>query len=156
MTTNCAGGQKFVGSARVTANSANASLVAIVNQLKAGVNGEAYGSFDGNAATGKVVLPLIMNANGGYYTSINLMNVGGSAADVTCTFTGSSLSLTRNLGAGAGVSLLQSAPDQFGSTHYVGSATCTSSTQIVAVVNELGASATADQLLVYEGVSMTP
>ena len=158
MTHTCAAGQKFVGSARVAQpshNSANQPLVAIVNQLKSGVNGEAYGSFDGNAATGKVVLPLIMNANGGYYTSINLMNVGAAATDVTCTFTNSPLTLTRNLPAGGGVSLLQAAADQFGSTKYVGSATCTAASgQIVAVVNELGASATADQLLVYEGVAM--
>jgi hypothetical protein len=154
MTTTCIAGQKFVGSAKVTANTTSQDLVAIVNQLKSGVNGEAYGSFDAAAATGEVVLPLIMNANGGYFTSINLQNVGGSSTTVTCTFTGSSVTASKTLAAGEGVSFLQ--PAQFGSTKYVGSATCTASSsgKIVAVVNELGASSSADQLLVYEGISM--
>lgn len=154
MTTTCAAGQKFVGSAEVTQNTGNHPLVAIVNQLKSGVNGEAYGSFDASVATGEVVLPLIMNANGGYFTSINLQNVGSSTTTVTCTFTGSSVTASDTLTAGEGVSFLQ--PAQFGSTKYVGSATCTASAsgKIVAVVNELGASSTLDQLLVYEGISM--
>ena len=154
MTTTCAAGQKFVGSAKVTSNSTSQSLVAIINQLKSGVNGEAYGSFDAATATDEVVLPLIMNANGGYFTSINLQNVGSSSTTVTCTYTGSSLTDSKALAAGAGVSFLQ--PNKFGSTKYVGSATCTASSsgQIVAVVNELGASSSADQLLVYEGIAI--
>jgi len=154
MSTTCAAGQKFVGSAKVTSNTASQNLVGIINQLKSGVNGEAYGSFDAASATGEVVLPLIMNANGGYFTSINVQNVSSSSTTVTCNFTGSSVTASQALDAGEGVSFLQ--PDQFGSSKYVGSATCTASGsgKIVAVVNELGSSSSADQLLVYEGISL--
>jgi hypothetical protein len=157
MTTTCAGGERFVGSAMVTGNTADADLTAVVNQLKPGVNGEAYGGFDVDAATGTVVLPLVMNANSGYWTSINIMNVGLAETTVTCTFT-PYLSVTlptpsATLGAGESYNFLQAAADEFGSTKYIGSATCTTSpaSQVVAIVNELGASHVNDQLLVYEG-----
>jgi len=159
-TTNCVANAKFVGSGKVTANSTGQPLTAIVNQLKIGVNGEAYGAFDASVATGTVVLPLIMNANGGYWTSINLMNVGAAETTVTCTFTpfpGVTLPVpVRTLAPNAGVSLLQAAGDEFGpTTKYVGSATCTApGGQIIAVVNEVGPSSTADQLLVYEGFNI--
>jgi len=57
---------------------------------------------------------------------------------------------------GEGVSFLQS--QQFGANKYIGSATCSTdpSGQIVSVVNELGPSGTADQLLVYEGFNTAP
>jgi hypothetical protein len=102
-----------------------------------------------------------MNANSGYWTSINLMNVGGSTATVTCTFTPYGAvplpTLTKTLAPDEGISWLQAAGDEFGATKYIGSATCIApGTQIVAIVNELGASTTADQLLVYEGINPTP
>jgi hypothetical protein len=160
MTTDCIGGARFVGSAKVTTNSANEDLTAVVNQLKIGVNGEAYGAFDASAATATVVLPLIMNANSGYWTSINLMNVGTADTTVTCTFTPyGSVTLptpTATLAPNGGVSFLQAAGDEFGTTKYIGSATCDApGGQIVAIVNELGASHTKDQLLVYEGFNIT-
>jgi hypothetical protein len=160
MTTTCAGGVKFIGSAKVTTNNASQPLVAQVNQFKGTLNGEAYDGFDPSVATSGVVLPLIMNANSGYWTSINLMNVGGTSATVTCTFTpyGSVTlpTLTTTLDPNEGISWLQNANDQFGTTKYIGSATCTApGTKIVAIVNELGASTTADQLLVYEGIKVT-
>jgi hypothetical protein len=155
---DCVALAKFVGSGAVTTNSTNQPLNAIVNQLKIGVNGEAYGAFDTSTATGTVVLPLIMNANGGYWTSINLMNVGAAITDVTCTFTpyGSVVlpTLTATLEPNEGISFLQNAGDEFGTTKYVGSATCTTTGQIIAVVNEVGPSSTADQLLVYEGFNI--
>jgi hypothetical protein len=156
----CVANAKFVGSAQVTGNSATMPLTVIVNQLKSGVNGEAYGGFDVANATATVVLPLIMNANGGYFTSINLMNVGAADTDVTCTFTAyGSVTLpilTVTLGPNEGKSFLQAAADEFGTTKYVGSATCDAAAggQIIAVVNELGASPTNDQLLVYEGFNI--
>lgn len=161
MTTTCVGLAKFIGSARVTTNSASQSLVTQVNQFKGTLNGGAYDGFDADVATGKVVLPLIMNANSTYWTSINLMNVGGSSTTVTCTFTpyGSVPlpTLSKTLAAGEGISWLQAAADEFGSTKYIGSATCTApGGQIVAIVNELGGSTVADQLLVYEGINVTP
>jgi hypothetical protein len=161
MTTTCTV-QKFIGSAKVTANTADQPLTGVVNQLKGSINGGAYGAFSADAATGKVVLPLIMNANSGYWTSISIMNVGVASTDVTCVFTpyGSVVLpvLHATLAPNAGVSFLQAAGDEFGTTKYIGGATCTTSPvgQIVAVVNELGASASADQLLVYEGFNTAP
>jgi len=148
---NCVALAKFVGSAQVTTNSASQPLVAIVNQLKGSQNGEAYGAFDPSAAKETTLLPLIMDRNGGYYTGFNVMNVGSGTTSVTCTFTGTSYQVTQSLAAGAALNALQNNQIANG---YVGSATCTggSGSQIVAIVNELGASATADQLLVYEGV----
>ncbi len=160
MTTNCAGGVRFVGSAKVTTNSANQDLVAQINQFKGTLNGEAYDGFDPASATSNVVLPLIMNANSGYWTSINLMNVGAASATVTCTFTPYGAvtlpTLSTTLDPDEGISWLQNAGNQFGTTKYIGSATCTApGTEIVAIVNELGASTTADQLLVYEGINVS-
>jgi hypothetical protein len=153
--TDCVAQTKFVGSGTVTANSTSQPLTAIVNQLKGSLNGEAYNAFDISTATDTVVLPLIMNKNGGYWTSINLMNVGESAATVTCTFTpyGDVVLPTpsETLDPNEGVSFLQNAPAEFGDTKYVGSATCTANGLIIAIVNEVGPSSTADQLLVYEG-----
>jgi len=151
-TTDCIGGQKFIGSAQVTGNTASQDLVAIVNQLLPGVNGEAYGGFDPSAATQTVVLPLIMDRNAGYFTGFNVMNVGSSSTTVNCTFTGTSYTASGTLAAGEALTDLQNGKISSG---YVGSATCTASNpgdRIVAVVNQLGPSSTADQLLVYEGI----
>jgi hypothetical protein len=153
--TDCVPQTKFVGSGAVTANSTSQPLTAIVNQLKGSQNGEAYNAFDISTATDTVVLPLTMNNNGGYWTSINLMNVDESAVTVTCTFTAyGSVVLpepSTTLDPNEGVSFLQNAPAEFGTTKYVGSATCTADGLIIAIVNEVGPSSTADQLLVYEG-----
>jgi hypothetical protein len=151
---NCVAGAKFVGSAQVTTNSASQPLVAVVNQHKLGTNGEAYGGFDAAGATSTVVLPLIMDRNSGYWTGFSVMNVGGSSTTVNCTFTGTSYTAGDTLAAGEAFTDLQNGAIASG---YVGSATCTASGggQIVAIVNELGPSATADQLLVYEGINVT-
>ncbi len=156
ITTTCVN-EKFVGSGKVTSNSAGALLVATANQFKGTLNGGAYDGFDPAAATSTVILPLIMNANGGFATSINLMNVGLNQTTVNCTFAGSTHTNQVILDPGKGKSLLQADPyTGFGGTKYVGSATCTASSsgKILAVVNELGASTYQDQLLVYEGISM--
>jgi hypothetical protein len=153
--TDCIGGQRFIGSARVITpdgNSTNQELVAIVNQLRPGVNGEAYGSFNPAEAAQKVVMPLIMDRNGGYFTGFNVMNVGTGATTVNCTFTGTSYTASGTLQPGQALTDIQNNKIAPG---YVGSGTCTAGAggQIVAVVNELGANQTADQLLVYEGVA---
>ncbi len=110
------------------------------------------GSFDPANATSTVVLPLIMDRNGGYFTGFNVMNVGSSSTSVTCNFTGTTYSVSKTLAAGEALNDLQM--NKIASS-YVGSATCTAGSggSIVAVVNELGGSSTADQLLVYEGIT---
>lgn len=149
----CAGGSKFIGSATVTGNSTSQPLVGIANQLLPGINGESYGSFAASDATNKVVAPLIMDRNNGYYTGISVANVGGPGATVTCTFSKSSYTVSATLAPGQALTDLQ-----FGkiADRYVGSGTCTAdnaSTKIVGIVNQLGPSSTADQLLVYEMVT---
>lgn len=142
------GGGRFVGSARVTGNTGNHPLAAIVNQLQSpGSLFEAYGSFDPANATTTVKMPLILDRRGGYYTGFSIMNVSSESTTVNCSFTNSSFTVSQTLEAGASFAHQQInriAPN------YVGSGTCTASANIVGVVNQLGAGGT-DQLLVYEG-----
>lgn len=149
-TTTCVANERFVGSAKVTSNTANQELTAIVNQLKPGVDGEAYGAFDPANATDTVVLPLIMDRNSGFFTGFNLMNVGSSTS-VNCTFTGSSVTVSQTLNTDEALTAIQLNALADG---YVGSATCTAGAggKLLAVVNEVK-SGTTDNLLVYEGIS---
>lgn len=150
---NCAAGARFVGSAKVTSNSASQPLVAVVNQLLPGVNGEAYNGFDANSATNSAVMPLIMDRNSGFFTSVNLQHVGGPQATITCTFANTSYQIQETLSEGESFSKIQANQIADG---YVGSGSCTAdqaTAKIVVVVNELRSSSTADQLLVYEGIS---
>ena len=151
----CANGAAFIGSAQVTANSASQPLVAVVNQLLPGVNGEAYGGFDATAATATVVLPLVMDRNNGFYTGFNVVNVGTAATTVSCTFVGVggavSYVVNASLAAGQGTTAIQNGQVSDG---FVGSGKCTAAAggKIVGVVNELGPSS-GDFLLVYEGIT---
>jgi len=151
-----ANGPKFIGSASVTANSANQPLVAMVNQLRGTSAGEAYGGFDPSQATSSVVLPLIMDRNSGYYTGFSVTNVGSAATSVNCTFTNTSYTASNpSLGPGQSLTVLQNGAV---ANKYVGSGTCTAGAggKLVAVVNELGSNSTQDQFLVYEGISVSP
>jgi len=150
---NCADGSRFIGSAQVTGNSANQPLVGIANQLLPGHNGEAYTGFVAEEATAKVVMPLIMDRNGGFFTGFSVMNVGESTTTVTCTFTNTSYTATATLTPGQALTDIQANKI---AERYVGSGTCTASgenARIVAIVNQLGATPNADQLLVYEGIN---
>jgi hypothetical protein len=152
---NCTRGERFVGSATVSANSASQPLVAVVNQLNLSDNkGSAYNSFDPAEASQTVVMPLIMDRNSGFYTGFNVMNVGSSTT-VTCNFAGTAAgspvtgSVTSpTLGTGAAFNHLQL---NFLANGFVGSATCnaTAGGQIIGVVNELAAGV-GDLLLTYE------
>ena len=135
----------------MTANSASQTLVGIGNQLLPGKNGEAYGSFSAEEATNKVVMPLIMDRNGGYFTGFSVQNVGTAATSVNCTFTNSTVTVAGTLNPDQALADLQGNKL---ADKYVGSATCTAAAgaKIVGVVNELGSGGT-DQLLVYEGVN---
>lgn len=149
----CQGGQKFVGSARVSVNSANQPLIGIVNQLKGSINGGSYGSFDAATLSNRVVLPLIMDRNGGFYTGFNVMNVGTVATTVTCKFTPGSVTVSKLLQPNEALTDVQG--DKLG-VKYVGAATCTgaqSTDKLAAIVNQLGARTDVDQLLVYEGTN---
>lgn len=145
-TSNCTFGQRFIGSASVTANSTSQPLAPIVNQTNFAEKGSAYSGFDPNAASAKIVMPLIMDQNFGFYTGFNVLNVG-STATVTCSFSGvgSSFNVSQSLGSGQAMNHLQLNHLPAG---YVGSATCTGGS-IIGVVNELGSGA-GDNLFTYE------
>lgn len=150
---NCAAGQTFIGSAVVTANSADMDLVAIVNQLNMAANkGAAYEGFDPTSATDSVVMPLIMDRNSGYFTGFSVANVGTTTTTVNCTFSGSTHTESATLDPGDALTAIQNGAIADG---YVGSATCTADSdgQIIGVVNQLNTGLSGDAFLVYNAFS---
>ena len=161
----CVAGQRFLGSARVTANSTNQDLAVVVNQLRAptNVNGSSYNGFDPNSAGSSVFMPTIFDRNSGWYTAFNVMNVGNTTAYVKCTYANSSaVSTTGSAGLAPGASVTISQLNAI-SDRYDGSALCQTYTnnshttvdpngKILTVVNELGPGAP-DNLLSYEGIN---
>jgi hypothetical protein len=148
----CVNGQTFIGSARVTANSASVGLVGIVNQHSFGANkGASYGAFNPANATNTVVMPLIMDRNSDYWTGFNVQNVGAAATTVNCTFANTGYTASATLQPYEALNDIQFNNIASG---YVGSAVCTSSGQpIIGVVNELRNVGTQDTLLTYEGAN---
>ena len=153
----CVNGATFVGSGRVTSNSTNAPLVAVVNQLNgAAVKGAAYDSFNPDLATSTVVFPLIMDRNYGFFTGTNIVNVGTGAVDVTCVYSGVGSSYTGDkklaMQPGDVASFVQLNKIANG---YVGSAVCTATgtnPKIIGVANQVASSAK-DTFLAYEGIN---
>jgi hypothetical protein len=145
-TTNC-NGQYFVGAAKVTGNSANQPLVGIVNQTNFQTFGSAYNSFDPNAATDTLVMPLIMDAFN-IWTGFNVLNVGTSAT-VTCSYSGATAA--QNNVATLNAVSTGKLPANFGSG-YIGSGTCTASAGglLLGVVNQQNLVASGDTALTYE------
>jgi hypothetical protein len=167
ITTDCVGGQTFIGSARVTINSATMPLVGIVNQNKP-VYGEAYGAFNPDNATPQVVLPLLMDRNGSaqWSTGFAIMNVGGAATFVKCAMTNLPTGVTYapSQELASFEAMTPNMKGQIGTGSYVGSGTCTAYTdntyatvdtaaKLVGVVNESGIPVV-DRLLVYEGINV--
>jgi len=151
--TNGTGG--FVGSGKVTVNTASQPLVAIVNQVNsANSSSSAYNGINPAAGTAHVSLPLIMDRNFGIFTGFSIANVGTLTTHVNCTFSGSAHTVSGNVAPGSALTDVQF--NQIGNG-YVGSATCTATTgdtKIAAIVNELGTgSATDDKLFTYNGVN---
>jgi len=153
----CVRGQKFIGSAKVTSNSASQPLVAIVNQLNSSFGqskGGAYNSIDPASATDTVVLPLIMDRNSGWYTGFNIQNVGTTSTNVSCTFGGTSYSVSGTVAAGETLGETQNNKISAG---YVGSGTCVASggtqNKIVGMVNQLNVSGATDFFMVYNAVN---
>ncbi|MCY3711176.1 MAG: hypothetical protein OXG26_19985 [Caldilineaceae bacterium] len=152
----CSGGEKFIGSGHVTTNSASQPLAAVVSQ-RAGSSPltqfAAYGSFDPDDATSAVRMPTINDRNAGFFTSINVMNVGSSETAVACSFTDTTYTVTGTLQPNETLTDLQANKIQDG---YVGSATCRATAdgaKIIAVVNQLKTGATDDQFQVYEAIN---
>lgn len=150
----CVAGQRFVGTARVTTNSASQPLTVIVNQLRltSPQYAEAYGAFDPNLATSTVVFPLIVQRSADF-SGFSIMNVGAGATSVSCTFSGTSFTVpATNINPNQAVTILTTSSI---GTNYVGSGTCTASGggKIVGVANQLGKVLTGDDFKVYEGVN---
>jgi hypothetical protein len=160
--TNCVMGQTFIGSAKVTANTATAPLVAVVNQLQpTQVKGGAYVAFDPAEGGAKIVYPLIMDRNYGYFTSHSIVNVGTTQIAIgalSCLFTGTdktgpvSKTITNAAAIPADGSWTLNHQGLLGDG-FVGGATCTGPTGalLVGTSNQLGATAGVDTLLVSEG-----
>lgn len=156
---NSVGGpQSFVGSGKVTANTAATPLVAVVNQVTVGdYEAAAYGAFDPGSATSQLSLPLIMDRNFGIFTGFSVANVGTQPTDITCTFTGTSYTASAT-GVQPGEALTDVQLNMI-NDGYVGSGICTASggdALISAVVNQLNTGSvitTEDGLLVNEGIN---
>ncbi len=159
-TSDCVVDEYFIGSASVTTNSASQSLVGIVNQTNFINNGgSSYGAFSPGAATDTIVMPLLMDAYN-IWTGWAVMNVG-SSADVTCTYSGTSISVTFS---GLGTNESQDVQNLNGGTgdsgqtlpaSYIGSGTCTATSggALIGVVNQANTNVPAgsgDGTLTYE------
>lgn len=160
--TTCTMGQTFIGSGKVTANTAAVPLVAVVNQLQpTAVKGGAYVAFDPAQGGAKIVYPLIMDRNYGYFTSHSIVNVGTTdiaVGDLSCLFTGTdktgpvSQTITNDVAIPADGSWTLNHQNLLGDG-FVGGATCTGPTGalLVGTSNQLGTAAGMDTLLVSEG-----
>jgi len=148
--------QKYIGSAKVTTT--GEPIVAIVNQvnLAAGL-GTAYNGFDPATATSNVSAPLIMSNNSGYFTAVQVMNVGSSSTTVTGTYgpnTGGSTPPpgpeTKTLAPDESVTWFQNTP-AWGTSKYIGSMTVAASGggEIVMIVNELAPGSGKDNFMTY-------
>jgi hypothetical protein len=149
---------KYVGSATITTS--GEPVVAIVNQVNVvgTALGTAYDGFDPAAATDKVSAPLIMANNSGYYTGVQVMNVGGSSTSITVTYGPNLVGSyapppeTTTLAAGNSYNSIQSG-GAWGSNKYVGSLTvqAASGGEIVMIVNQVWPAAPGDQFMTYNG-----
>jgi len=150
--------QQYIGSATVTASQ---PLVVIVNQVSlggggAGPFGTAYEGFDPAGASSDVVAPLIMANNSGYYTGVQVMNVGSNCANVTIDY-GPNLAGAFNpanvnfsLNANQSNTVIQNG-GSWGSNKYIGSADISApGCDIVAIVNEVAIKA-GDNFFTYIG-----
>ena len=153
---NCANAPTtFVGSGRVTANSANQPLVGVVNQLNQKTNkGGAYEAFDPAAATSTVVFPIIQDRFFNYQTGFSLVNVGSVTTSVTCTYSGQSATQSiASLAPGGTFTAIQQGAIAAG---YNGSGTCTAGAagaKIVGILNQLSLLPTTDAFFVSDGIS---
>jgi hypothetical protein len=144
---------KWVGAAKVSA-AGSQKLQAIVNELNTVAGeGSSYAGFALDDAAEAAYAPLIMEANGGYWTSINVMNLSGSEQTITVDYSPSSgyaakTSETKTVANNAVGVFLNN-----GTTKWVGSATISvpSGGKLIAIVNELNTTKTepAETFLTY-------
>jgi hypothetical protein len=138
---SAAAGERFVGGATITSNE---PIVATVMQINTGGAGfdvlMGYNGFTGGSAD--IRAPLIMQANAGFYTGLQVQNASDTVSttvtiDYAADTSGTGTVLpddTCDLDAGASCTVLQSGTDR-----YIGGATVTSSNgaPLVAIVNQV-------------------
>jgi hypothetical protein len=147
---------KYVGSATVTSAQ---PIVSIVNQVFMGgvAFGTAYSGFDPAAATHQVSAPLIMANNSGFYTSIQVMNVGSAPVSITVDYGPNTAGAynppnqTATIQPGNLFTSIQNDGIWTGNK-YVGSAivTAPAGSKIVMIVNEFAPSSS-DTFMTYNG-----
>ena len=161
--TNCVVGAKFIGSAKITANTAGQNLAIVVNQHKLGTDGSAYDGYNASSATSRVVLPVIMDHNASWWTGFQIMNVGTLSTNVSCSFINSTVTIPSTaVAANASLGIyawgLLAGSGSLPAS-YVGSATCNASggdALIIGIVNENLNGGTTDNFMTYEGINVTP
>lgn len=134
--------ERFVGSAAVTANSAGEPLVAAVNQLNSpDFKGGSYNAFDPDQGKGKVIFPLIMDSNYGYFTGWSIVNVGEAeipAEGVVCVVKSATVTETfKSPAIPAGGAWTMNHNNKI-ADKFVGSAVCTTDGTVIGVLNQLG------------------
>jgi hypothetical protein len=163
-TNNCTGGALFVGSGRVTANSASQPLVSIVNQNNGRDNkGGAYSALNPANGSSTVVFPLIQDRVAGFFTGSSIINVSTTPTTVTCVYDDTVNGRLSNPAAVVVTSGTLNQGDVFTPVHlnnlaagFSGSATCTANAtgaRIVGIANQLRGGVTNDAFFVYEGTN---
>ncbi len=168
--TTCIMGETFIGSAKVTINTETIPLVSVVNQLQIADNkGGAYGAF--NAADGeqKIIYPLIMDRNYGYFTSWSIVNVGAAAipvGELVCHVTGTGSAGPVDIYIDNTAEILVDGSWTLNHQNliadgFVGGATCVgpAGAKLIGTSNQLGIGTTwkgKDTLLVSEGFVVAP
>lgn len=146
----------FVGSARVTGNTASQPLVAVVNQLNqrsTANKGASYSAFSPSDATDTVVFPLIQDRVFGYFTGISLYNVSDVDTPITCSFSGTTVTQTGTARANSSFTT-----QQIGiiGDRYNGTGVCRATApgaRIVGIANYVRTTGANDSFFVYEGTN---
>jgi hypothetical protein len=152
---------KYVGSATVTTGAADQQVVVVVNQLSTVKGfGTAYEGLSTASATAQVSLPLLMNANSGFFTGVQCKNVGTATTTMTLTFTKTTVAggtltpaaVTASVASGASANWLQNTIGQ----KYVGGGLVTTNpaSSVVCIVNQLNdGTVPGDAFLTYDGIN---
>ncbi len=168
VTLTCPVGQRLVGSAYISGNTASQPLAVTVNQDRGSLS-SAYAGFSPSAATPKVVFPQIQDRNGSasqWASSFMILNVGSNPTYVKCTF--ANTTYTAQSGALGSYKAWEDLQRGKIAPSYVGSGECTAytnssyttvdtSAKIVGVVNIRGTgTGLFDLMMSYEGINVTP
>jgi hypothetical protein len=141
----------WLGSAKVEILSGSGPIVALVNESSAQNRAASYNGFTEGATTANA--PIVLKTYYGYSTSITCQNVGGSAANISVTYSNGASETLNNIPANGTALFYQ--PNTAGlPASFNGSAIITSAQPIVCVVNENQVSnpALQDWLLAYNGI----